>query len=416
MSESIQQSRSTTGVSLNIPMYEFVAMMASLLALNALAIDTMLPALGQVADFYQLTDSNDQQLVIFAYIFGFGFPQLVFGPLSDRYGRKGLLQICLAGFTIAGLLCLFASSFWMLLAFRFVQGVFAAGIRVIAGAIIRDLTSGRTMARILSLVFTVFMIVPIVAPSIGTLVMVFGDWKWTFGILAVAGALVFLWTLFRLPYTLPSDMRQPLNVKHISRSYLSVIKTRIALGYMLASGFVFGALFAFIGASEQIFDDVFGKGERFWIWFAVIASGIAVANITNARLVEKLGMRRISHCALLAFIILAMTNLVIMKFTNQSFWLFLPLFTLMFGCFGMMGANFSSIALEPLGKIAGTASAAYGFATTTLSAWIGWFIARQFDGTVFPILRGFAVLGILALVIVLWTEKGKLFEIGQSSQ
>lgn len=416
MSESIQQSRSTTGVSLNIPMYEFVAMMASLLALNALAIDTMLPALGQVADFYQLTDSNDQQLVIFAYIFGFGFPQLVFGPLSDRYGRKGLLQICLAGFTIAGLLCLFASSFWMLLAFRFVQGVFAAGIRVIAGAIIRDLTSGRTMARILSLVFTVFMIVPIVAPSIGTLVMVFGDWKWTFGILAVAGALVFLWTLFRLPYTLPSDMRQPLNVKHISRSYFSVIKTRIALGYMLASGFVFGALFAFIGASEQIFDDVFGKGERFWIWFAVIASGIAVANITNARLVEKLGMRRISHCALLAFIILAMTNLVIMKFTNQSFWLFLPLFTLMFGCFGMMGANFSSIALEPLGKIAGTASAAYGFATTTLSAWIGWFIARQFDGTVFPILTGFAVLGILALVIVLWTEKGKLFEIGQSSQ
>jgi DHA1 family bicyclomycin/chloramphenicol resistance-like MFS transporter len=416
MAEQNQQFRDTTGVSLSIPMFEFVAMMASLLALNALAIDTMLPALEHIGEFYQREDANDQQLVIFAYIFGFGFPQLFFGPLSDRYGRKGLLQICLIGFSAMALQCMLSTGFWALLAFRFCQGVFAAGVRVIAGAIIRDLTSGRTMARIMSLVFTVFMIVPIIAPGIGTLVMTFGDWKWTFGVLGVAGMLVFFWTLFRLPYTLPSDMRQPLNIKHIGRSYFAVLKTRVALGYMLASGIAFGSLFAFIGASEQIFDEVFGKGDRFWIWFAVVASGIAVANITNARLVEKLGMRRISHSVLLCFIVLAMVNLMAMKFSNQNFWFFLPLFTLMFGCFGMMGANFSSIALEPLGKIAGTASAAYGFATTTLSAWLGWFIARQFDGTVYPILIGFSVLGLSALLIVIWTEKGKLFEIGQANK
>lgn len=387
-------------------------MMAALLALNALAIDTMLPALGQIAETFNLTDPNDQQLVIFSYILGFGFPMLFFGPLSDRFGRKGLLQICLIGFTICGLLCMFATSFKMLLALRFVHGVFSAGVRVISGAIIRDLTAGRTMARIMSLVLTVFMIVPILAPAIGTLVMTFAHWSWTFGILAIAGFATLVWTQFRLPPTLPADMRQPLNFKHISTSYMAVLKTRVCLGYMFASGIIFGALFAFIGASEQIFDEVFGVGENFWIWFAVIASGLAVANLTNAKIVERVGQRRISHAMLLLFVVFSLANIIAMKLTDQNFVVFLTLFTLTFACFGMMGANFSSLAMEPLGKIAGTASAAYGFATSTLSAWIGLTIARQFDGTILPILTGFLVMGLTSLLIVLWTEKGKLFELG----
>jgi len=412
MSEPETHNRATTGVTLTIPLWEFVAMMAALLALNALAIDTMLPALGQVADTYALTDPNDRQLVIFSYILGFGLPMLFFGPMTDRFGRKGLLQICLIGFTICGVLCMFANSFEMLLALRFVHGVFSAGVRVVAGAIIRDLTAGRTMARIMSLVMTVFMIVPIIAPAIGTLVMTFAHWTWTFGLLAVAGALTLIWTQFRLPPTLPAEMRQPLNLKHIGTSYMAVLKTRVCLGYMLASGIVFGALFAFIGASEQIFDEVFGVGEDFWIWFAVIASGLAVANLLNAKIVERVGQRRISHTVLLLFVIFSVVNLIAMPLTDQNFAVFITLFTLAFACFGMMGANFSSLAMEPLGKIAGTASAAYGFVTSTLSAWIGLFIARQFDGTVMPILIGFVVMGVVSLLIVLWTEKGKLFELG----
>ena len=387
-------------------------MMASLLALNALAIDTMLPALGQVAETYALTDPNDQQLVIFAYILGFGFPMLFFGPLSDRFGRKGLLQICLLGFTVCGLLCMFATSFEMLLALRFVHGVFSAGVRVVSGAIIRDLTAGRTMARIMSLVMTVFMIVPILAPALGTALMAFAHWTWTFGILGIAGFATFIWTHFRLPPTLPPEMRQPLNLKHIGKSYMAVLKTRVCLGYLFASGIIFGALFAFIGASEQVFDEVFGVGENFWIWFAIIASGLAVANLVNAKIVERVGQRRISHAMLLLFVVFSLANVIAMHMTDQNFTVFMVLFTLTFACFGMMGANFSSLAMEPLGKIAGTASAAYGFATSSLSAWIGLTIARQFDGSVTPLLVGFLVMGIISLLIVLWTEKGKLFELG----
>lgn len=268
------------------------------------------------------------------------------------------------------------------------------------------------MARIMSLVMTVFMIVPIIAPAIGTAVMTFAHWTWTFGILAIAGFSTFIWTQLRLPSTLPAEMRQPLNMKHIGKSYMAVLKTRVCFGYMLASGVVFGALFAFIGASEQIFDQVFGVGDRFWIWFAVIASGLAVANLVNAKIVERVGQRRISHTVLLLFIVFSVANLIAMHMTDQNFAIFITLFTLSFACFGMMGANFSSLAMEPLGKIAGTASAAYGFVTSTLSAWIGLYIARQFDGSVTPVLMGFVAMGTVSLLIVLWTEKGKLFELG----
>ena len=388
-------------------------MMAGLLALNALSIDTMIPALSEIGEFYNTPSENDQQMVIFAYVFGFGFPQLIFGPLSDRYGRKGLLQICLIGFTLAGLACMFAKTFIVLLAIRFLQGVFAAGFRVIATSIVRDLTSGRAMASILSLIFTVFMIVPIMAPAVGTAVLAFAEWRWTFGILGLAGSIMLVWTFFRLPPTLPPEMRQPLNWPHIGSCYKRVLTTRVAIGYMCASGVVFGALFSFVGAAEQIFADVFGRGETLWIWFAVVASGIGIASLTNSRIVERIGMRRISHTVLLLFIAISMINLIAMRLTDQNFWVFLPLFTLAFGCFGMMGANFSSLALEPLGKIAGYAAAVYGTATTTISSFIGFGIARQFDGTVFPILIGFVGMGLLSLTLVLITERGKLFEVGE---
>ena len=410
MSDSKNISAKHAEIKLTIPLWEFVAMIAAFFALNALAIDTMLPALEKIGDYYKIQDANDQQLIIFSYILGFGFPQLVFGPLSDRFGRKGLLQICLIIYSITGLACMFAGSFAMLLALRFLQGIFAAGIRVIAGAIIRDITSGRVMARVLSLVFTVFMIVPIIAPAIGTLIMTFTSWSWTFGMLGVAGVLSFIWAQFRLPATLPPEKRQPLNLGHIGRSYMTVLRHRVTFGYMLASGFVFGALFAFIGASEQVLDEVYHQGDKFWIWFAVIASGIGIASLTNSKIVERVGMRRISHIVLILFIVVSFLNLMSQYIFGPVFWMFLPLFTLTFACFGMMGANFSSLALEPLGEIAGTASAAYGFATSTLSAFIGLAIAKQFDGSVLPILMGFLGLGIAALMAVLWTERGMLFE------
>lgn len=398
---------------LPLPLWELVAIVASLMSLNALAIDVMLPALGDVAESYNLQNENDQQLVIFSYIIGFGVPQLFFGPISDRYGRRGLLCLCLIFYSLAAFTCMTIKSFQGLLILRFIQGVFASGIRVVAVSIVRDLIAGRAMAKVMSLVMTVFMIVPILAPAIGQGLMYFAKWQWTFGILGIAAGLVLLWVLLRLPETLHVENRQILTFTSVLKSFETVVRNRVTLGYMTASGLIFGSLFAFIGASEQIFDEVFGRGNEFAIWFAVIASTLAIANLINANLVERFGMRRISHFILFVFLGLASSNYFIMTYIGENFAYFLPLFALLFGCFGMIGANFSAIAMEPQGKVAGTASAVYGFATSTLSAWIGLVIARQFDGTVTSILSGFVGLSIASITIVLITERGRLFEVGQ---
>lgn len=394
---------------LPMPLWELVGMVAGLMALNALAIDIMLPALSEISAHYSLTNANDQQYVIFAYVLGFGAPQLVFGPISDRFGRKGLLRICLIGYGITGVACALTGSFTALLAVRFIQGVFASGVRVIAVSIIRDLMAGRAMARVMSLVMTVFMIVPIVAPLLGNGVMLLGPWQWTFEVLGVAALLMLIWVQFRLPETLLTENRRPLNPASTYDAYKQVVLTRVTFGYMAASGIIFGALFSFVAASEQIFSDVFGMENSFPLWFAGVAGCLAAANFTNARIVERIGMRRISHTVLIAFLGFSLANIILMQTVGEKLWIFYPLFCATFACFGMIGANFSALAMEPLGKIAGTASAAYGFATSSVSAFFGWVVASQFDGTVTPVMIGFVGLGLSSFIIVLITERGKLF-------
>ena len=384
-------------------------MVAALMSLNALAIDIMLPALSNISDFYSLTRDNDQQLVIFAYIAGFGAPQLVFGPISDRYGRMGLLRFCLFGYAIAVIACIMTSSFTTLLLARFIQGIFASGVRVIAVSIVRDLLAGRAMARIMSLVMTVFMVVPILAPTIGAGVMLIAPWQWTFALLSIAAMVNLMWIQVRLPETLTDEDRQPLNPEQSLKAYWQVVTTRVTFGYMCASGVIFGALFAFVAASEQIFTDVFGKHETFALWFAGVAAALAISNFLNSRIVERFGMRRISHSVLILFIVLALTNVITLYTVGEKLWLFYPLFCLTFGCFGMLGANFTAMAMEPQGKIAGTASAAYGFASTTVASLIGYLVAGQFDGTIAPFMWGFVALGVSSLTIIFVTERFRLF-------
>ena len=392
---------------------EFVVMIAGLMALNALAIDIMLPALDDISAFYTLQNANDQQLVIYAYIFGFGAPQLIWGPLSDSFGRRPVLFVALTGYTIAGLGCILAGSFSQLLALRFVQGVFASGARVVAVSVVRDRFAGRSMARIMSLVMTIFMVVPILAPGIGQLILFVAPWEWIFGALTIFGGFMLAWTFLRLPETLPDAARRPLNLGSSAQSYVDVFRSRVTTGYMVASGVIFGSLFAFIGSVEQVFTEVFGKEEDFVIWFAIIALGLSGANFINSQLVERFGMRRISQIALIGFISVAVLLLTLMQTVGEVFLIFFPLFMLMFACFGLIGPNFNALAMEPLGKMAGTGSAAYGFATTTFSSLLGWMIGSQYNGTSIPLLAGFAGLGVLTLIVVTATERGKLFQAGR---
>jgi len=203
-----------------------------------------------------------------------------------------------------------------------------------------------------------------------------------------------------LPLTLSKEDQRPISFQNISEAFKIVLTTRVSVGYMCASGVIFGCLFAFIGASEQVFDEVFERGDKLWIWFAGIASVLAIMNFLNSRAVERLGMRRISHGVVLIFILLSLINLFWMQFMGTEFWVFYILFALTFGCFGMMGANFASLALEPMGKVAGTANSVYGFATSTVSSLLGIIVARAFDGTVRPLLISFVILGVSSLIII----------------
>lgn len=392
---------------------ELVAIIAGLMALNAMAIDIMLPALSEIALATGLTgnggDQNRQQLIIFAYVLGFGAPQLVWGPITDRFGRRAPLFIGLIGYILTALLCVMVRDFWALLAVRFLQGLFASGARIVASAVVRDLFAGRSMASFMSLVMTIFMIVPIIAPAVGQLILFVAPWEAIFVVLAAWGALMLVWTWARLAESLPREARRPLNFANVSGAYLQVVRTPVSFGYMLASGIVFGALFAFIASSEQVFRQVFDQGDSFAFWFAGIAGALAISNFANSRLVERLGMRRISHAVLILFILGSATLTVTTLIWGENLAWFFPLFALTFACFGMMGSNFSALAMEPLGKIAGTASAAYGFATTLIASTIGMVIGAQFDGTTVPMTAGFVVLGFVALGVVLITEKGRLF-------
>ena len=394
-----------------MPLWEFVCMVAALMALNAFAIDIMLPGMGVIADYYGVT-GNQQQWLLYSFMIGFSAPQLIFGPITDRFGRRKLLRLCIAVYVVFAFMCMATKSFYILCLVRFLQGIFASGIRVMAVSIVRDVTAGRAMARIMSLVMTVFMIIPIIAPAIGQGVMIIAGWKWMFGVLGVAGLIILVWVHFRLPETLKQENQQELNISKALSGFWQVLTTRVTLGYMAASGVIYGALFAFIAAAEQIFEDVFHAGDRFALWFAIIAGTLAVGNFVNSRVVERYGMRRMSHGILLAFIGFSIANYILLQTAGEKLIYFLPLFALTFGCFGMLGANFSAIAMEPQGKIAGTASALYGFSTTGVAIMFGYFVSSQFNGTVSPIVLGFVVLGILSLIIVLITERGKLFEIG----
>ena len=401
------------GHSISTP--EFVAMTACLMALNALAIDVMLPALSRIAVALDAPSENDAQYIVLVYMIGFGISQLFWGPITDRFGRKPVLRVVLIGYVVTALGCTLSDTFNALLVWRLMLGIFAGGTRVIAVSVVRDLFVGRGMARIMSLVMTVFMVVPILAPMIGAQIMnVIDLWQSTFGVLATGGLIMLFWSWFRLPETRPEDRRTPINLKAVSKAYWTVFKTREALGYMMASGVIFGALIAYISASEQIYTDIFKlSAEQFTLCFAIIAGSMSVATFSNSRLVERLGQRLISHIALIGFTVFALILVAQTIIFGPNLIAFMVLFSLVFMNFGFMGPNFNSMAMEPLGEVAGYASGVLGFASTTMAALIGGSIAHQYNGSMVPVLWGFVVLGVVAFLIVFITERFKLFAPGE---
>lgn len=388
---------------------EFVCLIALMMALNALAIDAMLPALPHIGEDLGVANDNTRQWVVTAYLLGFGGAQLIYGPLADRFGRKRVLLTGVGIYVLFSLLATLAPTFETLIAARVGQGLGSACTRVLAVSIVRDRYEGRTMARVMSFSFLVFLGVPILAPSIGQLIMLVGPWRWIFAGLGLVGVCLIVWAALRLPETLKPEDRLPIQARRLVSAYRVALTDRTAVGYTLAMTAITGALFGFINSSQQIFADVFDAEAQFPAVFALIAGGIAVASLVNARWVVKLGSRRISHTALIGFTSVAAVHAGVALSGHESIWTFSILQTLTMFCFGLIAGNFGSMAMETMGKIAGTASSVQGFISTIGGSLLGFAIGQQFNGTVAPMTLGFTGFGLLALAFVLFAERGKLF-------
>ena len=389
---------------------EFVCLIAVMMAMNALAIDAMLPALPHIGEDLGVVNENTRQWVITAYLLGFGGAQLFYGPLADRFGRRPILFIGIGLYVGFSILAAFAHSFEWLILSRIGMGLGSAATRVLAVSIVRDRYAGRTMARVMSLSFLVFLGVPILAPTVGQLIMLVAPWRWIFGFFALFGGSFLLWAALRLPETLHPEDRMPIKVKRIAGAFGQALTSRIGMGYTLAMTAISGALFAFINSSQQIFFDVFKSPGLFTTVFAMVAGGIALASVLNSRMVEKLGSRLIAHTALMGFIGFSLLHAAIAYMGHDSLWVFAALQACKMFCFGFIAGNFGSMAMEPMGHIAGTAASAQGFISTIGGALLGFWIGQHFDGTTVPMTVGFAALGVLALLLVLGAEKGRLFK------
>ena len=388
---------------------EFVIIIASIMALNPLAMDMMLPALPNIASTFHILDANRPQAVLATFLVGFGVGQFVMGPLSDRFGRRPVLVDGMALYCIASLVAIAANSFEMLLVARLLEGIGTSATRVIATSIVRDCYAGRRMASVMSLAMMVFIAVPVIAPSLGQAVMLLTEWRGIFVVLTGYGLLALIWSALRMPETLPLSGRKPLTVRDVASAFRQTVTNRQTIGYALAAGFVQGALFAFVFSSQQIFTGIFGLGRYFPLAFAGMAIGVAIAGFVNSRVVGRFGMRLMSHGALTGFVATGGAMFVAEKTGILPLPLFMALGALMMFEFGLVFANFTALAMEPQGHIAGTASSLYGSITTLLGIGIGIVIGQDFDGTLVPFSTGFFLCALAALAVVTWAEKGRLF-------
>ncbi len=392
-------------------MPEFIGLVAMMMALTALSIDIMLPALPAIGEALGIADANDRQIVIISYMFGFAAGQLVYGRLSDRYGRKPVLMVGMAIFIAGSLVASLAGDFTLLLAARTVQGIGAAAPRVIAFAIVRDRYSGRQMARVMSFAMAIFIIIPVLAPAMGQGLLFVGTWRLMFDLLLVAGIVVALWAGLRLPETMRALGAQPLPLAMSARRALETPQT---IGYGVSGGLMFGCVLGYVSSAQQVFVDAFGLGALFPLAFGTTALMIALASLTNAMLVERLGMRRLSHTALAAFIVLSAVLAAAALLGAMTFWLFIGLMVPLFYLFGLIAPNFNAMAMEPQGDNAGMASSVIGFVSTGIGALAGGVVGHLFDGTVLPLALGFFGLSCLCFALVVWIEgAGGVFRPGR---
>ena len=387
---------------------EFVGLVAVMMACQAIAIDSMLPAFPIIVRALHVANENHGQWILTFYMAGLGCGQLFWGMISDRFGRRPVLLGGLALYAAAALLCSLSTSFHVLLMWRFIHGLAAASVSV-ARSMIRDLYSGRPMARVMSLTFVVFMMVPVIAPSLGQLILVLAPWRYIFVFCGVFALIALVWAWLRMRETLHPEYRMILTVGHVTKAARLVLGNRTSLFYTFALTVMFGSLMAYVGMVQQIFSEVFHRAALMPSMFALCAVTMAVGAFFNSHFVERLGMRLISHCAVLIFIGISLIHVAVAALGLEQVWTFVMFQGASMACFSLAVSNFGTMAMEPLGAVAGIGASLQGFISTFGGALVGAMIGRQFSGTTLPLAVGALCSGLAALSFVLVAENGRLF-------
>ena len=387
---------------------EFISLVALLMSLVALSIDAMLPALPEIGRDLGALRRNDTQFVITAVFLGLGLGQILFGPLSDRIGRRPAIHAGLALFMAGCLVSIFAPTFQVMIAGRVLQGVGVAGPRIVTIAMVRDQYEGRRMARLMSFAMSVFILVPTVAPALGQGILWLGGWRAIFAAIFAIAAIALTWFALRQPETLPVARRRPFSPRDIGGAVLEVLKTRAALGYTLATACVFAPFLAYLSSAQQIFQDAYRTGALFPLWFGVLSLSFGCASLVNGRLVMKHGMRRLSRAATVC-ITLGSVVAWALAFAFEGlppFWLFMTYLLAAFFCIGLLFGNLNALAMQPLGHIAGVGAAVVASLTTFIGVPLGALVGQSFDGTMYAQIGAFAVFGAGTFAATRWAEGG----------
>jgi DHA1 family bicyclomycin/chloramphenicol resistance-like MFS transporter len=384
---------------------EFVIIVSLMMSLTAFSIDAMLPALSQISTELSVSNPNDRQLVISVIFIGIALGQLFFGPLSDKIGRKKAIYIGYGAYIIGAITSGLALSFPILLLGRILQGIGVSSPRAVTLALVRDQYEGNRMARVMSFAMMVFILVPTIAPSLGQGIISYAGWRGIFAAFVIFGLISVIWFAIRIPETLSPANMIPFSFNRILKSIREILKIRIALGFMLASGCVYGVFNGYLNSSQQLLQEEYALGTKFSLIFAIISLALGFASFMNSRLVMKYGMVRLVQWALRAQIFLSILFLIInLGLPEQPpLWGLMTFFMLFFFCTGILFGNINALAMQPLGHLAGVGSGVIGSFSTLLSTLLGTIIGLAYNGTILPLVIGMVVLTGVSIFITRWS-------------
>ncbi|WP_137170552.1 multidrug effflux MFS transporter [Marinomonas sp. FW-1] len=405
---SLLNSQSTAGTQVKrLAEKELVALFALMMSLTALSMDAMLPAFPHIAESLAIVDYQKTQWIVSAMILGMVFGEIIFGPLSDAIGRKKSILIGINIYIVGSVIALLASSIEVFLLGRFIQGFGVAGPKIASRALIRDMYKGAAMARIMSFVMMVFILVPMLAPSLGMLVIKVADWRWIFALLMIQAAVAGGWLLLRQPETLSKENRIPLNRKRLMADVRFILSRRDVMAFTILLGCIFGALMLYISTAQSIFQDVYDTGDRFPLFFGVLAIGSSIINFSNGKIVLRVGMLRCVFGALSVMCTTAFILLLVAVFFAgvPPFVFFMALGMIMFSCLGMVFGNVNAMAMEPLGAVAGLGASLISSLSSFLAIVLATAAGQFYNFTVIPLASSFAIFSMIALVMLRYGHK-----------